>query len=291
MGVSRRLIGCLVVAALSLTAGCSRLVDTFLYFPEKGPFGAPGAVGLEYEDVWFPAADGTELHGWWVPGRREGPCVVFFHGNAGNVSHRLDILRRLYDRVGLGVLLFDYRGYGRSGGTPTEQGLYSDARGARSLVRARGWDRGGAILYGRSLGAAVALQSASEAKPSGCVLESAFTSVEDMARHHYPVLSHLLMPWLRGQFPSLERVRHLECPTLFLHGDQDKISPIGMGWRLFDAASEPKRFRTIRGAGHDDLGFVGGDDYWTAWEEFVKEVEAKRASTTAADAALHAGGR
>lgn len=290
MGVSRRLLGCLALSALSLTAGCSRLVDRFLYFPERGSSGTPGAAGLEYEDLRFAADDGTELHGWWVPGRREGPCIVFFHGNAGNVSHRVDILRRLHDRVGLGVLLFDYRGYGRSAGSPSEKGLYADARGARGLARSRGWDRRGAILYGRSLGAAVALESASEAVPSACVLEGAFTSVEDMARHHYPLLSYLLMPWIRGQFPSVERVRGLGCPLLFLHGDQDRVAPIGMGWRLFDAAGEPKRFRTIRGAGHDDLGFLGGDGYWTAWEEFVREVEA-RSAAAAGEQALHAGGR
>lgn len=268
----------LLLACLPCTAGCARLVDGFLYSPERMLTGAPGAVGLPYEELRFAAEDGPDLHGWWIPGRRPGPAVVFFHGNAGNVSHRLDILRRLHDRVGLGVLIFDYRGYGKSSGSPSEEGLYADARAARALARTRGWDGGGLVLYGRSLGAAVALRSAVESPPLGCVLEAAFTSLEDLARLHYPVLSHLLMPWVRGQYPNLAAVRGLSSPVLFLHGDRDTIAPIGMGWRLFDAAPGEKRFRTLLGAGHDDAPFVGGDAYWEAWEDFLELLAGERAA-------------
>jgi len=274
---------CLMLACLALSAGCSRLVDAFVYFPERSLAGAPGAVGLAYEEVRFPAADGTELSGWWIPGRRSGPAVLFFHGNAGNISGRLDILRRLYDRLGLDVFAFDYRGYGRSSGSPSEEGLYADAKGARELLHARGWDRGGVLLYGRSLGAAVAIQSAAEDPPEACVLEAAFTSLDDLARLHYPILSHLVRPWLRDAYPNLERIRKISCPKLFLHGDRDEVVPIGMGWRLFDACQAPKWFRTARGAGHDDPAFVGGDTYWEGWEAFLGELSRREQGGQPAD--------
>ncbi len=275
MSAATLVLRCLMIGSLASTLGCARLVNAFLYFPERSLSGAPGAVGLAYEELRFAAEDGPELHGWWVPGQRQGPAILFFHGNAGNISHRLDILRRLYDRVGLSVLIFDYRGYGKSSGSPSEEGLFADARAARALLRARGWDRDGVVLYGRSLGAAVALHAAVEDPPLGCVLEAPFTSLEDMARLHYPVLSQLVMPWVRGRYANLAAVRRLASPALFLHGDRDGVVPIGMGWRLFDACPAPKWFRTLNGAGHDDPAFVGGEAYWGAWEEFLGQLAEK----------------
>lgn len=268
---STLLVRCTLALALLTMLGCSRLVNSFVYFPDRALSGAPGAVGLAYEDLYFPAADGVELNGWWVPGPRAGPCVVLFHGNAGNLSDRLDILRRLHDRLGLGVFLFDYRGYGKSSGQPSEKGLYADARGARTLIRERGWDREGIVLYGRSLGAAVAIQSAVEDPPSALVLEAAFTSLADMARTHYPLLAGLAAPWLEGTYDSLAKIPRVAVPVLLVHGDQDDVVPIGMGWRLYDRCPEPKTFRTIPGAGHDDPAFVGGAAYWGAWEELLRE--------------------
>lgn len=272
MSVAALALRSLLLACLPFWVGCASLVDAFLYFPERTLSGSPGAMGLVYEDLRFPTEDGPDLHGWWVPGQTPGPVILFLHGNAGNISHRLDILRRLHDRVGLGVLIFDYRGYGKSSGSPSEEGLYADARAARALLRVRGWDREGVILYGRSLGAAVALHSAVEDPPLGCVLEAPFTSLEDLARLHYPLLSTVVAPWVRGQYPNLATVRRLNSPVLFLHGDRDTVVPIGMGWRLFDAAPGKKWFRTLRGAGHDDPAFVGGEAYWAAWEEFLNRL-------------------
>lgn len=253
----------------ALLAGCTRIVDTFVYLPEGTLSASPGAVGLRYEEQRFTTDDGVELHGWWVPGTSVGPCILFFHGNAGNISGRLDILRLLHDRLGTDVFLFDYRGYGKSRGKASEQGLYADAAAARRHLRAKGWDRGGVILYGRSLGAAVALHSAVRDPPAGLVLEAPFTSLEDVARVHYPVLSQLVTPWLAGRFDNLAEIRNLSTPVLFLHGERDAVHPIGMAWRLYDAAPEPKGFLTVRGAGHDDPAFVGGDDYWRAWKQFL----------------------
>ncbi len=261
-----------IVLGVAVLTGCTRVVDTFVYFPERTVAASPGAVGLRYEEQRFTTEDRVELHGWWVPGAAVGPCVLFLHGNAGNISGRLDILRLLHDRLELDVFLFDYRGYGKSAGRPDEAGLYADVAAARRHVRNMGWAQQGVVLYGRSLGAAVALHSAVEDAPAGLVLEAPFTSLEDVARLHYPVLSHLFTPWLRGRYDNFAKIRDLSVPVLFLHGDRDAVHPIGMGWRLYDAAPDPKWFLTARRAGHDDPAFVGGDDYWRAWERFLAAV-------------------
>ncbi|GAB4266303.1 MAG: alpha/beta hydrolase [Deferrisomatales bacterium] len=274
--VGRTRAAALAAAAALLLGGCSRLLDAFVYFPDRSLSGAPGAVGLGYEEVRFPAADGVELHGWWVPGEAVGPCIVFFHGNTGNISHRLDILKRLHNRLGLGVFLFDYRGYGKSAGKPSEAGLYADARGARAVVRDRGWGRRGEILFGRSLGAAVAIQSAVEAPPSALVLESAFSSLSDLARIRHPILAQLVSGWLEGRYAPAETIGRVRAPLLFLHGARDRTVPIGVAWRLYDAAGEPKWFRTLPSAGHDDLAFVGGAPYWEAWALLLERVDAER---------------
>jgi fermentation-respiration switch protein FrsA (DUF1100 family) len=278
---STPVLQCALICVLSLSLGCSGLVDRFLYFPKRPVSQTPESVGLAYEDLRFPSADGTELHGWWVPGRRPGPAVAFFHGNAGNIADRLALLRYLHDRLGLGVLLFDYRGYGESAGTPSEEGLYADARGVRELIGARGWDGDGLILYGRSLGAAVALQSAVESRPLGLVLEAPFTNLKETARYNDPVLSHAVGPWIGDQYDNLSKIRTVKCRILFLHGDRDAICPIAMSWRLFDAATGPKWFHTVAGAGHNDLAFAGGEAYWETWLRFLGKIE-KQARESAA---------
>jgi fermentation-respiration switch protein FrsA (DUF1100 family) len=247
-------------------AGCTRIVDAVLYRPKRPLPTAPGAVGLDYEELRFPAADGTRLHGWWVPGDPDAPCVLVFHGSRGNVSDRIDILRLLHDRLGLGILLFDYRGYGKSDGEPSEAGLYADGLGAATLVRHRGWDRVGSIYFGRGLGAAVAIELAGQVVPACLVVEGAFTSLEELARSRYPLLWNLFAPWVDARYDSLPKASSIEVPILFLHGDRDEHSPIALAWKLYDAAGEPKWFRTIGGAGHGDPAFVGGEDYWQAWE-------------------------
>ncbi len=276
----RPVIACL--AGALLLSGCARWTDGIIYRPSRGLSLTPGSVGLTYEDVRFAAADGTEIHGWWIPGTRPGPVILFFHDNAGNLSDRVDLLRRIAERLGLGILALDYRGYGQSSGRPSNEGLKADAHGARSLVRQRGWDTRGVVLYGRGLGAAVALASAVESPPDGLVLEAAFTKIEDMARLHFPVLSWPFIGHLRGRWDNLDAVTRVRCPVLFLHGDRDTRVPIGMGWRLYDLCPEPKWFRTVPGAGHDDPAFVGGDTYWDAWVGFLERLAAERTASAAA---------
>lgn len=238
------------------------MIDALLYFPSRPHDDTPGALGLTHEDVEIPTADGERLHGWWIraagaAARRRGH-VLHFHGNAGNISHRLAEASALAG-AGFDVLLFDYRGYGRSTGRPHEAGLYHDARAARAAVAARaGIDPSRLFYMGESLGGAVALQLALEHPPRGLVLQSTFTSLRDMARLHYALIPAFLVP---DAYPSLRRIAKLRSPVLIVHGEVDEIVPFVHGQALFEAAPEPKRFHPVAGAGHNDLLAVMGRSY------------------------------
>ncbi len=247
------------------------LEQRYIYFPDRQLVATPAAIGLAYEEVRFAAADGVALHGWYVPGEPEHPLVLFCHGNAGNISHRLESLRLLHE-LGVSVLLFDYRGYGRSAGTPGEEGTYADARGALAWLRRRGWEPSRLVYAGESLGAAVALQLAIEQPPAGLAMESPFTSIAAMGRHHYPLL-HLLLGWLLdARYDNLAKIGRLRAPLLIIQGEADSIVPPGMAQRLYQAAGEPKSLSLIPGADHNDLLFVGGHAYREAWHDFLSRL-------------------
>ncbi|ORJ61616.1 alpha/beta hydrolase [Geothermobacter hydrogeniphilus] len=247
------------------------LEGSFVYFPTAELVTTPAAVGLAYEDVFFTAADGTALHGWYLPGEPGRPLLVFCHGNAGNISHRVDNLRLLRE-LGLTVFIFDYRGYGRSSGTPSEAGTYSDLRGALVWLQQKGWKQEQMVYFGRSLGAAVALQLALEEPPAALILESPFTSIGAMGRHHSPLL-WLLGGWLLNtRYDSLGKISDLRVPLMILHGDEDEIVPQQMGRQLFERAPQPKRFHSLPGAGHNNSYEVGGEAYRNWWREFLTEI-------------------
>lgn len=241
----------------------------FIFFPERKLLATPADVELEFEDLRFSAADGTQLHGWLVPGAEE-TALLWFHGNAGNVGDRVALLKELHEQLGVSILILEYRGYGASEGTPSEEGLYLDAQAAlEALIGRLGSDPAQVALFGQSLGAAVAVELAIRHPPLALILESAFTSVQEMARHHYPWLP--VGGLLRTRFDSLEKIPGLRAPLLVLHGDHDEIAPVAMGKALFEAAPEPKRLRVFRGAGHNDLPIVAGEQYFVALREFLAE--------------------
>jgi fermentation-respiration switch protein FrsA (DUF1100 family) len=201
--------------------------------------------------------------------------VLLFHGNAGNVSHRL-LHAQALSAAGLDTFLFDYRGYGSSTGSPSEQGTYADARAAhRALVSRSDVDPERVVYLGESLGGAVALALAVETPPWGLVLQSTFTSVRAMGRIHYPILPGAIVP---DAYPSLERIRELTCPLLFLHGDRDTIVPLSEGEALHAAATVPKRFELFRGVGHNDLVPLAGPRYGEVIASWLQDL----ASATAA---------
>jgi fermentation-respiration switch protein FrsA (DUF1100 family) len=196
--------------------------------------------------------------------------MLWCHGNAGNMIHRLENLKALYE-TGLSVFLFDYRGYGRSEGIPTEEGLYQDARAAyRYLTDVRQINPTRIVVFGRSLGAAVAGNLAGERKIAGLILESAFPSVSAMAKQQFGGLpAHWL---LTSRFPLIERLKSIHVPILMIHGDQDTIVPFPLGEQVFQAAPEPKSLYVVRGADHNNLPIVGGAPYLSQLKQFIETV-------------------
>lgn len=221
-----------------------------LYFPQREIVVTPAAAGLPYEDVRIRTADGVEIAGWWVPGASQR-TVLFFHGNAGNVSGRLPTLR-LFHELGFGTLIVDYRGYGRSGGRPSERGTYRDAEAAwQWLTEYRGVPPGQVAVFGRSLGGAVAAWLAVRHRPGALIVESSFTSVPDLAAELYPFLPVRLLS--RFRYPTEASLARVAVPVLVVHGRADEIIPFRHGERLYAAAREPKAFLEISG-GHNDWG-------------------------------------
>jgi fermentation-respiration switch protein FrsA (DUF1100 family) len=224
---------------------------------------------MRFEDVRLEA-DGAALHAWWLPFEDARRSVLFCHGNAGNISHRLERARLMQRRLQASVLLFDYRGYGRSDGAPDEQGTYRDARAAyRHLVEERRIAADRLVLFGESLGAAVAVQLALEQPCAALVLESPFTSIPDMARSAYPFLPPVGR-LIRTRYETLAKLRALRTPLLVLHGEMDQIVPAAQARRVFEAAPEPKRFFAIPGAGHNDTYQTGGEAYWRVVADFLE---------------------
>ena len=226
--------------------------------------------GLPLEEVWFTSADGTKLFGWYVEGPATSGVILWCHGNAGNIINRLENLSLLC-QLGLSVFLFDYRGYGRSQGKPSEEGLYQDALGAYDyLTRTRMIRPERIVLFGRSLGAAVAGELAVQKPAAGLILESAFPSIEAVAKFHY---GGLPVHWLLGvDFSLIDRLPKLSLPKLIIHGDKDDIIPLELGRQVFEAAKPPKSFYLIEGADHNNTYQIGGAAYFQRWAEFVHAV-------------------
>jgi hypothetical protein len=222
---------------------------------------------LPLEDVRFTADDGTRLFGWYLQATPEAPVLLWCHGNAGNLIHRLDNMAGLY-RAGLSLFIFDYRGYGLSEGTPSEAGVYQDALAAYQYVttsRRVSTDR--LVLFGRSVGAAVAGHLAAKHPAAELILEGAFPSVEAVAKHYYYGLP---VHWLiSSRFPLVEKLKQVRMPVLVIHGEQDDIIPVELGRAVFDAAPEPKSFYLVPGAGHNDGHVVGGQAYFARIRQFV----------------------
>lgn len=247
-----------------------------LYFPNmptRQIQATPEVIGLDYEQLGLTTADDEQLDAWFIPAERVRGTVLFCHGNAGNLSHRLDSIR-LFHELGLSVLIFDYRGYGQSTGKPTEKGTYRDAAAAwQYLVEQRGISPEHIILFGRSLGAAIAADLATRQPAAGVILESAFTSVPDVAAQLYPWLP---VRWLsRYRYNTRKKLADIHSPVLIVHSRNDEIIPYANGEHLFEAANEPKLFLELRG-GHNDGFMVSGDSYIRGLEVFINEVLGER---------------
>jgi len=260
----------IVLVSLLLLFGWVRWQErAAVFFPTREMAGDPGDFGLPFEDVWFTSGDGSKLHGWFVPGSTD-TIVLWLHGNAGNISDRLHLIKEFSDNLKVSSFIFDFRGYGNSQGRPTEKGLYSDTRSAfRWLTEVRGIDPGSVIIYGHSLGSApsVKLALGAGARAAGVVLESPFTSAGEMARLLYGGLPVNLL--LSLKLDIIGKVGKVGMPVMVIHGEDDTVIPFAMGKRVYEAAPEPKTFLPIPGGDHSDCYIVGGDLYWEAWREFI----------------------
>jgi fermentation-respiration switch protein FrsA (DUF1100 family) len=248
------------------------IVNRFTYYPEAHWITTPARLGLRAEEVYLAVEPGVKIHAWFFPRRqpRAEPVgtLLFCHGNAGNASHRLDNVTRLL-AVGFQVLLFDYRGYGRSTGQPSEQGLYRDAETVWDyLVERQDTSSAPRIIFGRSLGGAVAVELATRRQADGLILESTFTSLLTLARLAFP----FPLPELPVKYNSLAKIRNLQMPLLAIHGERDELIPYGDGQALFRAAPEPKAWYPLAGAGHNDTYLTGGEAYFRRLARFAKEL-------------------
>ncbi len=246
------------------------LQSSFVYKPTKDVLYNPGGLGLTYEKVVLKTEDGLKLSAWFIPAENARQTVLFCHGNAGNISHRLDTAN-IFNELGINCLLFDYRGYGNSQGKPTEEGTYLDAEAAWNWLIERGIGPEQIIIFGRSLGGSIASHLAVKVHPSGLVLESNFTSYVDMGKKFYPYMPVRL--FARFNYNAIDHIRKIDCPVLIIHSRNDEMIPFEFGLKLYDAAKEPKEFLEIFGS-HNDGFLHSGQVYrdtWTQWLEFVRK--------------------
>lgn len=236
----------LVLVALGLLNGWMFLQQPgMIFFPYRDLAAVPSDWGYAYEDVFLSTEDQVRLHGWYIPHPQAQRVLLFLHGNAGNISHRGDSIA-IFHRLGLNVFIVDYRGYGRSEGSPSEAGLYRDATASwRYLTEERGFAAGQIVLFGRSLGGAVAAELAAREQPGALILESTLSSAPDFARSVFPLLSRLVV--VRYGFETAHSVARVRCPLLVLHSPDDEIMPFALGEKVYTAAHQPKRLVKLQG--------------------------------------------
>jgi fermentation-respiration switch protein FrsA (DUF1100 family) len=248
---------------------------TVVFHPERYREGSQWKLPRGGEDVWFKGAGGERLHGWYV--RAQGveaasaATVIYFHGNGGNIS-LIGWLGEALSARGLNVLLFDYRGYGRSeGSVRDERAIYEDADAAYDyIVRERNARPEQIVLYGQSLGTTAAVDLAARRPCGAVILESGLSSASDMAA--------LILPWVpvwvhrygQNHFESVKKLERVSAPVFVAHGARDATIPVAQGYKLYNAAREPKRLVIIPEAGHNDLIARGGPEYLDALAGFIK---------------------
>jgi hypothetical protein len=251
-----------VLAYLAIAAAAFFLQPQLIFFPGIGRDDptTPASYGLPFEDVRIPTEDGERLHAWYVPAAQARGTALLFHGNAGSIAQRVAWLP-MFQKLRLNALLVEYRGYGRSSGSPSEQGFYLDAGAALTHLSAeRATPSARVVVFGESLGGAVAARLASEQPVGAVVLMSTFTSAPDLAAELYPFLPARLLT--RYEFDSLASMPRIAVPVIVAHSRDDEIVPFAHGRRLYEAASEPKAFLELSG-GHND-GFIFARPDWVA---------------------------
>ncbi|MCP4580212.1 MAG: alpha/beta hydrolase [candidate division Zixibacteria bacterium] len=240
-----------------------------VYIPHRDITMLPSDVGLSFDDVRMTTSDGGEINGWFIPAENQNKVLLFCHGNAGNISHRIESLQ-IFNKLGLSTFIFDYRGYGKSEGKPTEKGTYLDAEAAWNyLINEKQIKPEDIVIFGRSLGGSVASWLAKEKSPSALILESAFTSIPDIAGELYPIFPVRLLS--RFQYDTKEYVASARCPVLIIHSRKDELIPYHHGETLFNSANDPKEFLEITG-GHNDGFILSGKLYEDGLAGFINRL-------------------
>ena len=256
------MLGSLLLIAFTLCFSFLFILFVFqeklVFFPRKGVGDTPGSIGLPYEDVYLVTSDNIKIHGWYIPHPDAKATLLFFHGNAGNISHRIASISIFFD-IGLSVFIIDYRGYGKSDGRPSEHGTYRDAMAAWDyLVDERHLRPHEIIVFGRSLGGAVAAWLAAKVTPAAVILESTFTSIKELGKYYYPFLP---VSWIsRIHYPVDKHISSFNCPVLIIHSHEDDVVPLRFGQRLFEYAREPKMSLSI--SGDHNNGFLYSKDVY-----------------------------
>jgi len=263
-----------VAAGILIIAVARRVIENqLIYYPPRYPegFPPPQIIEQEAEEVWLHTADGVRINAFYHSNPASKQVLLWFHGNAENIGYGLDHLRELA-KIGVNILAVDYRGYGKSEGKPDEAGVYHDADAAYDhLIKERHFRAEDVIIYGHSLGGAVAVNLASRRPCGGLIVQSSFTSARAMARRMFaiPLVEYVM----KSRFDSLQKIRDVHAPILIVHGTLDEVVPLAMGQQLFAAAPDPKRFYPIEGAGHNNLLEVGGERYLESLKGFIRELE------------------
>jgi len=264
------LAGCASPFHADGTSALARFEQAHVFQAARYPDGNWSPAGSEFEDAWFTADDGTRLNGWYFPHEKPAAVVLFAHGNAGNVTQYAEWLRVLHDRHRVSVMIFDYRGYGKSDGEPDEAGIIEDACAARQwLAQREKIAESDIVLMGQSLGGGVMVDLAASDGARGLVLLNTFTSLPDVAAHHYPLLPTRML--MHNRLDSASKIGRYHGPLLQVHGDKDSVVPFAQGKKLFAAANEPKRFVVNPGGGHNDRL---PDQYRQAFDEFLASLPA-----------------
>lgn len=237
-----------------------------IYYPTKEIELTPIDVGLKYDDVFFNTDDNLKLNGWFIPAEDPRGTLLFCHGNAGNISHRIEIIK-VFNKLDLNVFIFDYRGYGRSEGSPIEEGLYRDAQAAyKHLLSRKNIDKDAIVIYGKSIGANVAIDLSSKVKAAALISESGFSSAYDMGRELFP---YLPVKWIITiKYDALTKIKNIPTPKLIIHSQDDEIVPFKLGKKLFEAASPPKEFYQMQG-GHNEAIFMAREEYSVKIDNFL----------------------
>jgi len=256
----------LFVILVLLMVALWALQPKLVYYPDKTIIVEPSSAGLKFENVFLDTSDGLKIHGWFIPNEKSKKVLLFCHGNGGNISGRIGIIREFFD-LGLSVFIFDYRGYGKSEGKPSEKGTYRDVDAAwKWLTETKKYSKDNIYVIGRSLGGAVSLYITEKEKPAKLILDSTFLSVNDMAKKMFPFLPVSLIPFYK--YSNKTRIKSIDCPVLIIHSPDDNIIPYSHGKRLFELAKEPKTFLEIRGS-HNNGFFESQEQYMKSVKEFL----------------------